>query len=211
MAAVQHKRKRSSQDTGAARAAPGMTQQTSAEFAQHYLQTDDADMENSIDFSAMVNNSQDVPDTGDVQHNTSHLQSQGQGSGQGNDASDTAAAAMAQFHTMTVPQSTESTFLSTTGEEGTQGTGEGVTSGQQRTSSFGGEFDTSAVQGSPDGEGSPTTGLGPHSNKPAVGSDEWHKIRKDNHKEGMSHPLSPILSYILYALTQLLRSRTPPP
>jgi len=21
-------------------------------------------------------------------------------------------------------------------------------------------------------------------NKPAVGSDEWHKVRKDNHKEG---------------------------
>jgi transcriptional regulator CBF1 len=180
MAAVHNKRKRSSQDMGAARAAPGMTQPASTEY-QHYIQADDGNMEESIDFSAMVNNSQDVPEGGDVQHSAGHLQSQGQQGGQENN--DTAAAAMAQFHTMTVPQSTESTFLNTAGEGGDgQAPGEGGAGGQ-RTSSFGAEFDTSAVQGSPNGEGSPT-GLGPNSSKPAVGSDEWHKIRKDNHKEG---------------------------
>lgn len=191
MAAVQNKRKRSSQDMGAARAAPGMSQQSgNVVLASTYIPEAD-DMENSIDFSSMVNNSQDVPDSGDVQHNTGHLQSHGQEGGQGNNASDTAAAAMAQFHTMTVPQSTESTFLNSAGEggEGQPGSGEGGAAGQHRTSSFGAEFDSSAVHGSPNGEGSPTTGLGPNS-KPAVGSDEWHKIRKDNHKEG-KHSLIP--------------------
>jgi hypothetical protein len=37
-------------------------------------------------------------------------------------------------------------------------------------------------------QGSPTGGAG--GNKPAVGSEEWHKIRKDNHKEGEHRRIS---------------------
>ena len=38
----------------------------------------------------------------------------------------------------------------------------------------------SAVLGTTEGSPSAT----PSGNKPAVGTDEWHKVRRDNHKEG---------------------------
>ena len=156
-----------------------MAQQSNPDFSQHYMQTQD---DTDIDFAAMVNSQAD--ESGDVQHN-SHMQAQGGNDGGPGNASDTAAAAMAQFqaHTMTVPQSTEATFLNATGDGGEQG--EGGNGAQQRTSSFGAEFDITAAQSSPNGDGSPGNGTG--SSKPTVGSDEWHKIRKDNHKEGGSH------------------------
>ena len=34
--------------------------------------------------------------------------------------------------------------------------------------------------------------------KPAVGTDEWHKVRRDNHKEGTFHPPSPSLPLELH-------------
>jgi transcriptional regulator CBF1 len=188
MAALQNKRKRESQDIGAVRVAPGLNQ-AGHEFDQHYLQTDDDGMDNSIDFSAMVNNTGDPNDTGDVSHDPGHLQAQ---AGDGASAETAAAAAaMAQYHTMTVPQSTEQSFM-TQPTEGGNGQGGPVTdpnngTAQPRTSSFG-DFDASGVQGSPNGDKSPSgmdSMLTP-SSKPAVGSDEWHKIRKDNHKEGES-------------------------
>ncbi|KAK5172615.1 basic helix-loop-helix protein [Saxophila tyrrhenica] len=176
MAAVQ-KRKRESQDIGSMRAAPAMNQ-TNNEFEQYQLQADDEGM----DFSGLIQQGGDHIDTGDVQADAGHVPAQTADAT--NHASDTAAAAMAQFHTMTVPQSTEQAFM-TQPTEGAdrQGGEQGGASGQQRTTSFG-DFDTTGNQSSPNGDGSPgATGAGSGSQKPSVGSDEWHKIRKDNHKE----------------------------
>ncbi|KAF1827517.1 uncharacterized protein K489DRAFT_310418 [Dissoconium aciculare CBS 342.82] len=60
--------------------------------------------------------------------------------------------------------------------------------GEQRTSFS--DFDISTLKGdapeAAEGEGSPTVGAAGASNggqKPQVGSDEWHKVRRDNHKE----------------------------
>jgi bHLH factor len=186
MASMQSKRKRESQDIGTMRTAPTMNQEAH-EFDQHYLQTDVDGMDGTIDFSSMVNNPGDVADVGDVQHDPNHLQAHGGEAGANN--ADTAAAAIAQYHTMTVPQSTEQSFMTQPTEGGDRHgiSGEqGVPNAQQRTSSFG-DFDASGAQSSPNGDKSPNEGmesLHPGSNKPTVGSDEWHKIRKDNHKEG---------------------------
>lgn len=179
MATLQSKRKRESADIGTARVAPPMPQQQHTDFSPQYMQsTDDGD----IDFAGLVNSQAD--EAGDVQHNSHTSQTQGGNEGGPSTASDTAAAAMAQFqaHTMTVPQSTESTFLNNTTGDSAEGQGDGGNGAQGRTSSFGAEFDITGAQSSPNGDGSPTTGT--NSTKPTVGSDEWHKIRKDNHKEG---------------------------
>ena len=181
MAALQNKRKRDAGDIAGGRAAPGM-QQTGNEFEQHYLQDDDG-MDNTLDFAAALA-AQHGTDPGDGANHQGAGQMQVQG-GNGQSASDTAAAAIAQFHTMTVPPSTEQSFI-------TQPTAEqGGSSAQRRASNFN-DVDTSAVQSSPNGDTSPT-GLGVSADllggrgKPPVGSDEWHKVRKDNHKEGNVH------------------------
>lgn len=170
--AAMNKRKRESHDIAGGRAAPAMAQ-TGDEFESHYLHTDDG-MDGAgavMDFSAAF-----------TQHGDDGTNQQGDGKS----ASDTAAAAMAQYHTMTVPQSTEQSFM--TGTEGDKQTGSADQSGsnvQHRNSSFG-DFDTSAIQSSPNGETSPTNPNASMSTpKPPVGSEEWHKVRKDNHKEGM--------------------------
>jgi hypothetical protein len=67
---------------------------------------------------------------------------------------DTAAAALA-YHQMTVPQATELQFQ-------TQNSGDG-------------SFGMGAPSDSP-----PQSAT----HKPQVGTDEWHKVRRDNHKEG---------------------------
>lgn len=89
--------------------------------------------------------------------------------GAGHDASSLAAAALAgNYPTMTVPQPTDVSFA-------TQDSNPGDNSFMD--SQVGG--DSFMEQSTPSGRGS--------GNKPAVGSDEWHKVRKDNHKEGQSH------------------------
>ena len=135
-----------------------------------------------MDFAAaLANHGNDG--TGHDQHDTSHMQVQGDGQS----VSDTAAAAMAQYHTMTVPQSTEQSFMTQGGDGDLKGNGsmdQSGGSGQQRTSSFS-DFDVAVTQGSPNGDASPGGRLDRLGQpKPAVGSDEWHKVRKDNHKEG---------------------------
>jgi bHLH factor len=101
---------------------------------------------------------------------------------------------MAQYHTMTVPQSTEQAFMSHpsdgTDRPGSSSLDQGNV-GEQRTSFS--DFDISTLKGdapeATEGEGSPTIGAAGASNggqKPQVGSDEWHKVRRDNHKEGNS-------------------------
>lgn len=87
-------------------------------------------------------------------------------------ASSTAAAALAGIYpTMTIPQPTDVSFA-------TQG------SGDQNQDSF--------MDNSQQGDDSFLQNATPSrpSSKPAVGSEEWHKVRKDNHKEGMLEVIS---------------------
>jgi len=79
----------------------------------------------------------------------------------------TAAAALAGIYpTMTVPQPTDVSFAT-----------QGSDSDRNAESSF---MDNSQQQDSFMENSTPS---GRSGNKPAVGSDEWHKVRKDNHKE----------------------------
>lgn len=96
----------------------------------------------------------------------------------GNDhtnASSTAAAALAGIYpTMTIPQPTDVSFA-TQASEGDRNDGSFNMDDSQQNDSF---LDNSISGGhSSGGRGS---GSG---SKPAVGSEEWHKVRKDNHKE----------------------------
>lgn len=83
-------------------------------------------------------------------------------------ASSTAAAALAGIYpTMTIPQPTDVSFTTHGSEERQEAFME------NNQESF--NMDTNSnTQSSGRGSGS----------KPAVGSEEWHKVRKDNHKEG---------------------------
>lgn len=88
------------------------------------------------------------------------------------DAPSTAAAALAGLYpTMSIPQPTEVSFAPQ-GSDGDRG---------QETSFMGDsqQGDQSFMDNSTQGQSSGSRGA-----KPLVGSDEWHKVRKDNHKEG---------------------------
>jgi hypothetical protein len=100
-------------------------------------------------------------------------------------ATSTAAAALGIYPTMTIPQPTDVSFA-------TQG------SGDQNQDSF---MDNSQQDNSFMDNSAPNTGGRSGGSKPAVGSEEWHKVRKDNHKEGMSVE-SAILSTILTSLSR---------
>lgn len=81
-------------------------------------------------------------------------------------ASSTAAAALAGIYpTMTIPQPTDVSFAS------------GDPDSDRNP-------DTSFMDNSQAGESFMENPQPPRTPKPAVGSDEWHKVRKDNHKEG---------------------------
>lgn len=198
MAAIVSKRKRDSQDMPNMRAPPGMNL-GGHEFEQQYFHTEGDGMDATdanIDFAGMLaqhnaDPSGPVEDEQDADQDEQQAQVVGGG---GQSASDTAAAAMAQFHTMTVPQTTEQTFMQQ--QANAEGAGDrqdspsaDPTSAQQRTSSFG-DFDVNTMkegQTTQNGQTSPTDDAGsmnPNGPKPAVGSDEWHKVRRDNHKEG---------------------------
>ena len=127
----------------------------------------------SLDFDGLPHNSGDPSSHQNGTHNP-------------NEASQTAAAALAGiFPNMTVPQPTELSFASSTSQEG---------EGRNLDPSFnmgehGGQHDQ-GHQGF-DLEAALTrenaaSGREPSSaSKPAVGTDEWHRVRRDNHKEGM--------------------------
>jgi hypothetical protein len=114
-------------------------------------------------------------------------------------ASSTAAAALAGIYpTMTIPQPTDVSFA-TQGSDGDRNPDNSFNlndGSNQGGDSF--NMDTSNVGQSAGGRGS--------GNKPAVGSEEWHKVRKDNHKEGNVDPFSPMPS-VARKLTSA--SRTP--
>jgi len=194
------KRKRESQDMPDMRAPPGLSQDTS-EFEQQYLHHAEDD-DHHIDFSSVLgqpthNESALIdeqpppqpqqqlqqPDQQTSNHPPSHQHNQGVIPS----ASDTATAALAQYHTMSVPQPTENTFMHqpTEGGDRISATPADQTPGVQRSGSFG-----DMEVGGPNGDASSPTGTQatPGGSKPSVGSEEWHKVRRDNHKEGENYP-----------------------
>lgn len=124
------------------------------------------------------------------QHLVRHVGNPNHGLPENSHASSTAAAALAGIMPqLTVPQPTDLSFV---------GTGSSQEGDRQLDTSFDlGGPDVAAnhnVQGTPYHMGGFPGGGGPVptgrevSNgggiKPAVGSEEWHKVRRDNHKEG---------------------------
>jgi hypothetical protein len=167
-----NKRKRDNRDQGPSRPAPSssnnasntndLSDQATASFlAAHNASTNDDEMQQQFD----------------VHQN---------GGASTASVGDTAAAALA-YHQMTVPQPTELSFQ-------TQGSGgDGASFGmgdhhqQQQTGmqDFSLEALKAATQTPRSGQAvtsdsPPNTG----GHKPQVGSEEWHKVRRDNHKEG---------------------------
>lgn len=87
-------------------------------------------------------------------------------------ASSTAAAALAGIYpTMTIPQPTDVSFATQNSDPDRVPDSSFMDNSQQGGDSF---MESSTPSGRASGS------------KPAVGSDEWHKVRKDNHKEGKS-------------------------
>ncbi|KAF2097518.1 hypothetical protein NA57DRAFT_77775 [Rhizodiscina lignyota] len=164
MPSTNNKRKRTSLDTAPVRPAPG--------FSRSPGNTNNNDMDfpsnpeegmhlTEADFNALA------------QHGGDHS-TQSNGSNVVRDASDTAAAALTAYNGMTVPQPTEMQFQNQ------------PTAGDHNSSfDLGGshQFGLDALKDSPaqGSAGSATQGSPTH--KPAVGSDEWHRVRRDNHKE----------------------------
>jgi hypothetical protein len=90
-------------------------------------------------------------------------------------ASSTAAAALAGIYpTITIPQATDVSFA-TQASDADRNDASFNMDDSQANDSF---LDNSGNGGQSSG------GRGSSGSKPAVGSDEWHKVRKDNHKEG---------------------------
>lgn len=190
MASHATKRKRETNDLPMARNHPTMAMN---DFDQHYLPTHGTSIDHDdMGFALPQHN------TLDNDHDTQHAQGHGSrrstvNDGSGASASDTAAAAMAQFHTMRVPQSTEAAFMSQvvdaapTDRPNSASIDQGSLDAHRRTGSF--DFDVSGLKdasAASNGEGSPTapSQTPGGSSKPLVGTEEWHKVRKDNHKEG---------------------------
>lgn len=146
------------------------------DFAQQYINDDVNDNSDSaLDLSAVLGHNNDA--------DSSHLQRTQGLARPGQSASDTATAALAQYHTMTVPRPTEQAFLNQPTENGDRGADALSDQNNARIASdVGFSAQHEAEQSPPD---LPAQSLPPTS-KPAVGTDEWHKVRKDNHKEGMS-------------------------
>lgn len=126
MAAVQQKRKRDSADMAAPRPAPPINPMDQ-DFDTAYMHADDEAMEaGEVDFEAAFPNTE--PETAVEEEEQAEEASQQHRTKPAEpvNASDTAAAAMAQYHTMTVPQSTEQSFMTGQRAEG---------NGQQETPS----------------------------------------------------------------------------
>ncbi|KAF2016559.1 hypothetical protein BU24DRAFT_204742 [Aaosphaeria arxii CBS 175.79] len=162
-----NKRKRDARDSGNARAAPpapnstiSADDQATASFLQaHNASTNDGDMQQQFDLH----------------------QNGGAGA---SSVGDTAAAALA-YHQMTVPQATELSFQ----PQASSGDSSSFNLGDHQSQSTSMQDYTlealkAATQSSRSGQAatneSPPSTSG---HKPPVGSEEWHKVRRDNHKE----------------------------
>lgn len=127
------------------------------------------------------------------QHNAGD-QSRHDDGNNGQSVTDTASAAL-QHYTMTVPTTTEANFLAQAadvveGESDTAFTFQDAVNTEQDTIPHTFSMDSlkdGSQPAQPASEGSPNRG-----DKPAVGSDQWHKVRRDNHKEGTLPQLSPL-------------------
>ncbi|KAK1055723.1 basic helix-loop-helix protein [Friedmanniomyces endolithicus] len=201
MATMTSKRKRDDNDMPHMRAAPGMHAPTN-DFDEQYLHLDGSmdHPDSGLSMAEMLAQHPGVggvPDEDAQQHQQHHHQTPQQQqqqqsrinrplhAGQQQHPSDTAAAAMAQYHTMTIPQSTEQAFMRNTSDVRDGGEGASTpdpASRAQRMSGFHDQKD--GEQQSPSGgDTSPNGAPGSGGPKPAVGTDEWHKVRRDNHKE----------------------------
>ncbi|KAF2180215.1 hypothetical protein K469DRAFT_593190 [Zopfia rhizophila CBS 207.26] len=169
-----NKRKRDSRDHGptASRPAPATANNTSGS-------TNDLSDQATASFLAAHNastNEEEMQQQFDAHQN---------GGANTSSVGDTAAAALAHY-SMTVPQATELSFQAqTSGAEGAS-FNMGDHNQQQQTGmqDFSFEALKAATQTPRSGqaatnESPPNTG----GHKPPVGSEEWHKVRRDNHKE----------------------------
>ncbi|KAK4630874.1 hypothetical protein CLAFUW4_03830 [Fulvia fulva] len=183
------KRKRGADDLPDQRPAPGMHE---SDFGNPYQMPGEEEAHHDMNFAAALSHhNNDMEGHEHPQHDQGHHPQGHEEMHEGGipSASDTAAAAMA-YHTMTVPQSTESAFMTQpTQEPGDRPGSAGVDPNNpnaQRTSSFG-DFDNILPkdgQNAPNGNMSPGGAAGNQSTpKPQVGTEEWHKVRRDNHKE----------------------------
>jgi len=206
-----NKRKRDSADTGSAssrpapgdsvrtstnfrRVSPGPTNNTSsgttnindpsgASFLVHNTTSSGDDNmhhgSNAMDFNVQL-----------VQHATDPSLHQN-GGGNASSASDTAAAALSHHFSMSVPQSTERAFQNQgAAGEGDRSLNTSFNMGDHNVhhSPHGmGEYNLDALKagthqaGAAPQESPPATTT--PTQKPPVGSEEWHKVRRDNHKE----------------------------
>lgn len=103
----------------------------------------------------------------------------------------TAAAALAaNMPQLTVPQPTELSFPSTgSGNDADRQLDSsfdigGGSDGDQNQHTQGGHYSLDAYQGNGGAESQSLRDQEGSGGKPAVGTDEWHKVRRDNHKEG---------------------------
>jgi hypothetical protein len=162
------KRKRDTRDQGLSRPAPNSNTELADQVTANFLAAHNA------------GNDDDMQQQYDVHQNGGNTASVG----------DTAAAALA-YHQMTVPQATELQFQAQNSGDGSFGMGDHH---QQSTGmqDFSLEALKAATQtGGRSGQSAPSDSPPQSSSlKPPVGSEEWHKVRRDNHKEGR-HPQVP--------------------
>lgn len=142
-------------------------------LTQHTSATSDEDINQSsnttLDFHAL----------GDQDHRLHQNGNSGASS-----ATATAEAALSQHFQMTVPQPTDISFQSnTSADDGDRSYMQHGASGSHH--GLGSYHLDTLKDDSQNATGSGLSAPG-SAQKPAVGSDEWHKIRKDNHKEGTS-------------------------
>ena len=98
-------------------------------------------------------------------------------------AADTASAAL--HVSMNVPQPTELSFQThTSGSENDRPLSSSFNLSDHTHPHGLPEFDTAYLKGPPPNSGGDSSPTGAGSQKPTVGSEEWHKVRRDNHKEG---------------------------
>jgi bHLH factor len=112
-------------------------------------------------------------------------------------ASNTAAAALNMYPSLHVPQSTEETFANQSTPESHHSENSFNNHAASQPSTDGLPLPPPAsAQQTPNGAQQEQRYSAPPNAKPAVGSEEWHKMRKDNHKEGKLHSLIPLETFL---------------
>lgn len=169
-----NKRKRDSRDQGPTTSRPAPS------AANNTANANDLSDQATASFLAAHNagtNDEDMQQPFDVHQN----------GGANNSTVDNTNLATVAYHQMQVPQSTEQQFLPQSGAGDAAAFNMGDHHQQQQTGmqDFSLEALKAATQtsrgGQATGNDSSPTNAG---HKPPVGSEEWHKVRRDNHKEG---------------------------